>query len=303
MASLVSSVFEIDISCEQKNVHPTNLCNNCYAICLNAAKDPSYTTCVSPVTWKRHQIEECFVCEEYIKKLRGGRKRKQTKGRGRPKTSKLTDTIEKPNSVSISADIVPPPIVENMPDLDRFLSPPPDLVCPICKEILFRPVQSQCQHIFCYTCVQEWLSHAGKQANCPCCLQHLVPSLFSRAPRILMNVISTLPVLCRSCKESVPLEQLTIHEQQCNTYKCDNESKTLAAVLTTPNDVLLSKEEERVVTNLVKRKVNFSENSQVVLKTRGTVRSIVHTIKVFTLLNKNHNSLSSTKLIYCFPSH
>lgn len=282
VASLVSSVFEIDISYDQKNVHPNNLCNNCYAICLNASKDASYSSSVNIISWKKHEIENCTVCAEYLKKLRGGRKRKERKGRGRPKLSKLGNTHKRSDAVClISADIIPSSIVENMPELNRFISPPQDLVCPICKEILDRPIQSQCQHIFCYACVQEWLNHAGKNSKCPCCLQPLVLSAFSRVPRIILNVLSTLLVLCRSCKKPIALEQLAVHEQQCNTFRCDTESKTLAAVLITPNDVPLSNEEEQAVTHLVKRKLNFSEKPQVLLKTRGTVGVVFNLYMTF----------------------
>ncbi|RUA07206.1 MAG: hypothetical protein DSY43_00325 [Gammaproteobacteria bacterium] len=30
-----------------------------------------------------------------------------------------------------------------------------------------RPVQSACQHYFCYKCIRTWLEHTGESSNCP----------------------------------------------------------------------------------------------------------------------------------------
>lgn len=275
VSCLVSSVFEVNVSDDNQNVHPTHLCNNCYAICLNTQKDPFYKTVREVVSWNEHENGDCSVCKNYAKKLRGGRKRKLSKGRGRPKESKsLTgakSVADKQGSFSLPPNIIPPPIVEKMPELSRFHSPPEDLRCPICKEVLSRPVQSNCQHLFCFECLQEWLYHAGNQANCPSCLQTLVSTDFSQVPRVIMNVLTSLLVSCRSCKNLIQLEQLAHHEQQCQIYEPNIQSKTLAEVLKSPNDAPLSVEEERVITHLVKRKLGGSSKPHVVLKTGGTV--------------------------------
>jgi len=43
-----------------------------------------------------------------------------------------------------------------------------DFDCPICRELLFRPVSLSCQHIFCLHCIEN-LKKSNSKAKCPLC--------------------------------------------------------------------------------------------------------------------------------------
>jgi hypothetical protein len=183
------------------------------------------------------------------------------------------DPVER-KAVTISSDIIPSPLINIMPEIYRFCNPPADLVCPICKEFFERPVQSSCKHYFCYKCVLAWMEHACEISRCPVCTQTITTSTLCKVPRIFLNILSSLPVNCVSCKSIVPLDQLQSHESQCNDYVTQPCSTTLGEVLNTPMTTPLSGAEETLATHLMKRKMCSSESSQVVLKTGGSVSVI-----------------------------
>lgn len=43
-----------------------------------------------------------------------------------------------------------------------------DIVCPICEEVMYRPVRTICGHCFCLACLMAWLREAP-QRSCPLC--------------------------------------------------------------------------------------------------------------------------------------
>eukprot|EP00927_Polykrikos_kofoidii_P047475 TRINITY_DN41649_c0_g1_i1.p1 TRINITY_DN41649_c0_g1~~TRINITY_DN41649_c0_g1_i1.p1 ORF type:complete len:996 (+),score=183.64 TRINITY_DN41649_c0_g1_i1:64-3051(+) len=43
-----------------------------------------------------------------------------------------------------------------------------DLICPLCVEVLFRPVRTHCGHCLCLACLSEWLNGSSAQ-ECPIC--------------------------------------------------------------------------------------------------------------------------------------
>lgn len=47
-----------------------------------------------------------------------------------------------------------------------------DLECPICEEVVYRPVRTRCHHAFCLACLTMWLKEAPI-ANCPLCRSSL----------------------------------------------------------------------------------------------------------------------------------
>lgn len=270
-------VFGVDISDDKRDIHPSTLCHNCYAKCLKSQKNQFYKTATVPIRWKEHGDDNCEICELFEKKRRGGRKRKLAKGRGRPQQGHSKAPRSDPSShpVQIPPDVIPAPISEEMPAILRFHRPPEDLVCPICKEVLEQPLQSSCQHLFCFKCVDAWVTHAGNSVKCPTCQEPWSSATFCKVPRVILNILSALLVACSSCKQLVQLDRLQLHEKRCNEYVSDLLPKTLAEVLDTALDVPLTTEEERLTTHLVKRKLSTSTNSEVLLRTGGSVSRII----------------------------
>ena len=44
-----------------------------------------------------------------------------------------------------------------------------DFKCPICKDILFRPLETVCEHCFCGECFEQALQSYGSPLDCPVC--------------------------------------------------------------------------------------------------------------------------------------
>ena len=50
-------------------------------------------------------------------------------------------------------------------DVVRFESPvDEELLCAICKGVFQDPVMAHCEHVFCSSCIEEWLK---RQDTCP----------------------------------------------------------------------------------------------------------------------------------------
>lgn len=206
--------FGVDVNGNSLDVHPTNCCNCCYSKCIKAEKDTLYKTHTIPVLWEKHGEDNCKTCERFRLKTSGGRKRKKTGGRGRPANAKKRKDNENHPTRKICNSIIPPPLITPMPEIHRFVNPPPhDLLCPICKEVLDQPIQSACEHNFCLKCAQAWLAHSGHFTKCPVCSIRI--SHFTKASRLLSNIISSLLVACAKCKCPFALDRLKHHQSEC----------------------------------------------------------------------------------------
>lgn len=84
-----------------------------------------------------------------------GRKWKKARGKDRPKHLISQSTVPN-NQLSRAAN-------------------PLDLCCPICKEIVERPIQTACQHMFRFKFIEEWLHYTGDVAKCPTCIMSISP--------------------------------------------------------------------------------------------------------------------------------
>lgn len=101
-------------------------------------------------------------------------------------------------------------------DLAIFVSQPDqELICPICQGVLEDPVEDGCQHIYCQTCLEEWMK---VKSICPFTRE---PILHHRAvPLALHNMIDGLKVRCplaesNSCGGSIELVKYPDLCSQC----------------------------------------------------------------------------------------
>ena len=164
VSSKLLSCLGIDIEKDEKQVHPSKLCNCCYVKCGKSVKNSEYHCSIQLVAWKEHSLP-CPVCNFFSSKQRGGKKRKATMGRGRPskKPSSLSQTPET-DTINIFKDIVPPKLINDMPLIDRFANLSQELICPICKDVLRQPIQGPCQHFFCLSCIEQYFQLASRPA-------------------------------------------------------------------------------------------------------------------------------------------
>ncbi len=79
-----------------------------------------------------------------------------------------------------------------------------DLECPICYDIVNRPVEMPCGKLACTDCVVEWVLVASG-IPCPCCFDDtpLDQSCFHPPPTVILKLLSSLVVICEKCGERV----------------------------------------------------------------------------------------------------
>ena len=232
--------------------------------------------------WTPHTDGECGVCSLFASQRKGGRPRSEGKNRGRPGIDSPQQTITEihqraPPSWRVSQPLSP----------SRFLPPGAnislaDLLCPTCKCVVDRPVETPCCKLVCAMCMVRHIQDQPP-GSCPCCDTEHDPSSSTIAPAsdVVMKVLGTLLIRCDqpSCTEVVELQNLRLHvkcgcKRQMLPY---SPSKlTVGQLLACPLEAPPSSTEQRAATSIVKRMMYISsEESRVVkLPTAGSVSSI-----------------------------
>lgn len=80
---------------------------------------------------------------------------------------------------------------------ERFLQEVPNrLLCQICLGVLNHPSKTPCEHVFCGTCLLQWLSQS-RHPTCPTCRQDVELEDIRPVDRILEQIIGDLSVHCK----------------------------------------------------------------------------------------------------------
>ncbi|KAL3421960.1 traf-like signal [Phlyctema vagabunda] len=100
-----------------------------------------------------------------------------------------------------------------------------NLVCPICRVALIKPVTTICDHTFCRECLQTaWDSNK----SCPIDRRSLnLPEDIIPSPKIVLNQLDALKVRCLCCGDPLPRSMLRNHlNRYCSNalVKCLDES-------------------------------------------------------------------------------
>jgi uncharacterized protein YbaR (Trm112 family) len=83
-------------------------------------------------------------------------------------------------------------------DFDLFVHPDrisPQLICPICKLVLDKPVQTHTDHLFCEEELLEWMS-LSDHPLCPMTKTPLDPNHIKKPSRIILNMLNELEMYC-----------------------------------------------------------------------------------------------------------
>lgn len=278
VAEKLKSAYGLVFAEDDPKIHPQNVCVLCYTKSLKACKNQNFNCSTPLVTWTSHQEIDCEVCNSFRRRNQGGRKPRQRKGRGRPAEALKKDENKTHSPINavvhIPSEIVPAILINPMPNIERFEKISKELVCPVCREVLDRPLQAACEHFFCYSCIEKWLSYNSNGAGCPVCKQIIKSEELRKPPRLLLNLLSTSYVKCTVCKAFMKLEELAKHESTCTSYVKERPTTLVTDILKTPTATPLSREEETLTTHLMKRKLNNSDSPNVLLQTGGTVSII-----------------------------
>eukprot|EP01059_Diplonema_ambulator_P009769 TRINITY_DN19732_c0_g1_i1.p1 TRINITY_DN19732_c0_g1~~TRINITY_DN19732_c0_g1_i1.p1 ORF type:complete len:764 (+),score=152.47 TRINITY_DN19732_c0_g1_i1:28-2292(+) len=73
-----------------------------------------------------------------------------------------------------------------MSDDDASESTEGEFMCPICYDLLYKPVRSECGHTFCYHCLERWFTTTDGTLTCPLDRKHL-----SKLPKAIEEELET----------------------------------------------------------------------------------------------------------------
>lgn len=94
-----------------------------------------------------------------------------------------------------------------------------EVICDICKNILLEPIScSECQHIFCSSCINHWMER--KQQNI--CIYRCDFSK-KQVPPVMIQLLRKLKLKCKysenGCQEQIDYDFLAEHEKNCEYHK------------------------------------------------------------------------------------
>ena len=84
-------------------------------------------------------------------------------------------------------------------------------ICPVCTEVLERPLELTCDRMVCLGCLVQWIQ-VSSQLACPCCHGNRFDSTHFRTPSaITMGVLGSLSVTCQVCNRVVQAQHYSQH--------------------------------------------------------------------------------------------
>lgn len=94
---------------------------------------------------------------------------------------------------------------------------PVDCQCSICHGVLRDAKETiSCQHAFCGSCIDAWLS---EHSNCPVCRNFLIPRRLGSLHRVWRQKLEGLQLRCpnhiRGCGRNIPFGNLKEHLDEC----------------------------------------------------------------------------------------
>mmetsp|Transcript_27341 Transcript_27341/g.35854 ORF Transcript_27341/g.35854 Transcript_27341/m.35854 type:complete len:219 (-) Transcript_27341:192-848(-) len=108
-------------------------------------------------------------------------------------------------------------------DLACFVHPErisSQLLCTICHEVLDKPVQTPCEHLFCEDELLEWLM---RKETCPVDQVIINPDEITKASRIVVNMLGELERYCpfkeQGCEWTGASERLQVHLDEICKYQ------------------------------------------------------------------------------------
>ena len=164
-------------------------------------------------------------------------------------------------------------------DLEQFVHPErisSQLICPICTQVLDRPVQTATEHLFCEDELLEWMTRSDL---CPITKTKLDPSQIRKPGRIVLNMLAELEMYCKNrphgCTWTGSREHLLKHQEECT---CRSKEDLLQEI----------KEKDEKMVELVE-KVDFLtiKNMELVeenLNLKEKIEEYQHRIRVFHAL-------------------
>lgn len=142
-------------------------------------------------------------------------------------------------------------------------------LCPICTQLLDRPIQLGCGTIICLRCCRSWIQFHSPPLSCPCCYEIRLDTTHIRPPPpLVVSLVEGLLVHCvRGCGKIVRVGQYQQHlKGACKSHYhqlVDSPSKmTITEVLSRPATSPATPAEVKVAEHLVRKIMDQSSSSE-----------------------------------------
>ena len=105
-------------------------------------------------------------------------------------------------------------------DVERFVDVNPELICSICQEVFDNPMETPCRHVFCSSCIYNWVNRSiTRENNCPTCRNKVGHHSIREALPIIRNILAKQKMRCEffelGCKEVVLMDKMKLHLEIC----------------------------------------------------------------------------------------
>ena len=194
--------------------------------------------------------------------------------------------MDGPDALARHIESLAPPTIHVKRDVEGYALPDApmvlvDLECPVCYDILDRPVELACGKLACATCCVQWVL-GSPGVSCPGCLDMtpLDRSSFRPPPTVILKLLSAMVLFCGRCgrkvkaadhKEHLESECKSCTLQQSESHPQIPAEMTLETVLSQPLNVPPLETEIKVASNIIRRSLNLSKDKQFCVPTRGKV--------------------------------
>ena len=127
------------------------------------------------------------------------------------------DTPQDPDRKTFAASIAKENVEPPCQDVD---------LCTLCDNMIIRgQACSECEEIFCQSCIEKWLL---EKDTCPDCHK---PYQSTKIPKRIEKSLEKKMVKCRNCPKTHPYNEAEEHDYQCHLPEiacilgCDNQAK------------------------------------------------------------------------------
>ena len=145
----------------------------------------------------------------------------------------------------------------------------PSALCKVCGNVLHSPLMLVCSHHMCADCLCFTLQQTGR-IMCPVCsvVCPLTNSSVVVPSPLLVDLLADQLAECSICKGAVQLKHFNEHKNSgCKAHQY----LSIQQILEKPLSSTLTRTEERVGSNIVRRWFHASENNVVTVPTGGPV--------------------------------
>ena len=283
------SVFEIDISHDDPDIHPPYLCILCQKVVKRSSSKSTFCGggCGAVHDWQEHHRISCTTCSLFAKQSKGGRAPRRMKSQRQTAQlhadpdalvnttqqscilttagntqSGLDKTKEDIYKLALPIFKAQSPLTSN-----RFTDKSVE-ECGLCSNVVDNAVQTACcEELLCARCIWQWLSGSS---ICPVCSCSMKASSLRKPCALLQRIIGNWSLHCdyhapalQGCQAVVQLKNLQKHTQACTfnpsvsstPCRAITPSSSVADILTASPSKLSGNIAEQLTSHLVTSRV------------------------------------------------